>query len=206
VSAWLSQHYGSQSASYHNATLSVIRTALEMAVKDRIIAENPAAGLKYRKRKRPIRATPSFEQFKAIVASIRSQRFNREAEQSGDFIEFMGLAGLGQAEMASLRRSDVDLEAGRITIYRRKTDTGFTIPIYPQLRPLVEKACQGKAHNERLFTINEARKALSNACKRLTLPSFTHRALRRMFVTRCIERGVDVKLFRSGKATLTAGD
>ena len=41
VSAWLSQHYGSQSPSYYNAALSVIRTALEMAVKDRIIAEKP---------------------------------------------------------------------------------------------------------------------------------------------------------------------
>ena len=41
VTAWLSQHYGSQSPSYYNAALSVIRTALEMAVKDRIIAEKP---------------------------------------------------------------------------------------------------------------------------------------------------------------------
>jgi len=194
VSAWLSKHYAEKSASYYNAALTVIRDALDLAVKDRIIAESPAKDLKYRKRKRPIRATPSFEQFKAIVASIRAQKFNREAEQSGDFIEFMGLAGLGQAEMAALRRSDVDREARRITIYRRKTDTGFAIPVYPQLRVLIEKLCKEKAHNERLFTINEARKALSNACKRLALPSFTHRALRRMFVTRCIERGVDVKV------------
>ena len=67
-------------------------------------------------------------------------------------------------------------------------------PIFPQLRPLVEKLCKGKAHNERLFKHDDAAKALSNACKRLELPPFSHRSLRRMFITRAIEKGVDVKV------------
>jgi hypothetical protein len=66
-----------------------------MAVADRIITESPAKGMKYRKREKPIRLTPTFEQFKEIVADIRAQRFNREADQSGDFVEFLGRAGLG---------------------------------------------------------------------------------------------------------------
>jgi integrase len=194
VSRWLARHYGEKSASYHNAALSVTRTALESAVRDRIIVENPAKHLKYRKRARPIRLTPTFEQFKAIVADIRAQRFNREAEQSGDFIEFLGLTGLGQAEASALTPSHVDLAAGQIIVYRKKTDVGFCIPIFPQVRPLVEKLCKGKGHNERLFTIYEARKALRNACRRLGRPEFTHRSLRRMFITRAIEKGIDVKV------------
>jgi integrase len=194
VTAWLAKHYADKSASYYNAALTVVRDALDLAVKDKIIIESPAASLKYRKRKQPIRPTPAFEQFLQIVADIRAQRFNRDAEQSGDFVEFLGLAGLGQAEAAGIQRSDVDLEAGRIIIYRHKTDTGFAIPIFPQLRPLVEKLCKRKKHDEHLFSINESRKALANACKRLGLPQFTHRSLRRMFITRAIERGVDVKV------------
>jgi len=62
------------------------------------------------------------------------------------------------------------------------------------VRPLVEKLCNGKGQNDRLFTINEARKALENACERLGFPKFTHRSLRRMFITRAIERGIDVKV------------
>jgi integrase len=193
VATWLAKHYGDQSASYYNAALTVIRDALDMAVADRIILESPAKGLTYRKRSKPIRLTPTFEQFQSIVADIRAQRFNREAELSGDFIEFLGLAGLGQAEGAAIKRCDVDLKSGRIIVYRHKTDTGFVIPIYPQVRPLVEKLCNGKKPNERLFPINEARKALANACKRLELPQFTHRSLRRMFITRAIELGADVK-------------
>jgi integrase len=194
VTTWLAKHYGEDSASYYNAAMTVLRDALDMAVADKIILESPAKGLTYRKRKQPIRLTPTFEQFQAIVADIRAQRFNREAEQSGDFVEFLGLAGLGQAEAAAIKRRDVDLASGRIIIYRHKTDTGFAIPIYPQLRPLVEKLSEGKAHDDRLFAINESRKALANACKRLGFPSFTHRSLRRMFITRAIERGVDVKV------------
>jgi integrase len=194
VKRWLTQHYAEKSASYYNAALSVIRTALEGAVKDRIIAESPAKDLVYRKRTKPIRLTPTFEQFKKIVADIRAQRFNADAEQSGDFIEFMGLCGLGQAEVAAITRAHVDLDAGRIIVYRHKTDFGFVIPIYPQVRPLVEKLCKGKNHNEHLFSINEARKALGNACERLEFPQFTQRSLRRMFITRAIEKGIDVKV------------
>ncbi len=195
IEAWLAKHYGTKSASYYNGALSVVRSALDMAVRDRIIVENPANHLKYRKRKKPIRDTPSFEQFQQIIESVRAQVFNgHDAEVSGDFLEFIGLAGLGQAEAASIQRKDIDLKAERIIIYRHKTDKGFPIPIYPQVRALVEKLCAGKKHNERLFSIDQARKALSAACERLGFPHFTHRSLRRMFVTRAIEKGVDVKV------------
>jgi Site-specific recombinase XerD len=193
IKTWLATHYGHKSASYYNSALMLVRDALEAAVRDRVIAENPARDLKYRKRKTPIRLTPTFDQFKQIVAEIRAQKFNQVAEQSGDFIEFLGLAGLGAAEAASLTPADVDLGAGHIIAYRHKTNAGFAVPIYPQLRPLLKKLCAGKAHNERLFQINEARKALTNACVRLRLAHFTHRSLRRMFITRAIELGVDVK-------------
>ena len=66
--------------------------------------------------------------------------------------------------------------------------------MFPQGRPLVEKLCSGKAHDERLFKHDDAAKALSNACKRLGFPQFSHRSLRRMFIVRAIERGVDVKV------------
>jgi integrase len=194
VSAWLSRHCGDKGASYYNSVLTVIRSAFDLAVNDRILTESPAAHLTYRKRATPIRKTPSYDEFKAIVASIRAQKLNRAAEQSADFVEFLGLAGLGQAEVHAITRGDVDLDAGLITTFRHKTKQGFMIPIYPQLRPLVEKLCKGKAHDERLFKVKDAQKALQHACARLGLPAYSHRSLRRMFIVRAIERGVDVKV------------
>jgi integrase len=54
--------------------------------------------------------------------------------------------------------------------------------------------CEVKAHDARVFKISDAKKALAGACRRLGYPSFSQRSLRRMFITRAIERGVDVKV------------
>jgi integrase len=194
VEKWLNREFGRGTGAYWNSAFMVIRAALALAVKDRVLFENPAAGLSYHKRKRPIRLTPTWEQFEAIVADIRAQPFNGHgAEESADFIAFCGLAGLGQAEVAAIQRAHVDLDADRIIIYRHKTDTGFAIPIYPQLRPLVEKRCARRKPNDYLFGIQQARVALANACTRLEFPAFSHRSLRRMFIVRAIEKGIDVK-------------
>jgi integrase len=191
VDVWLSRyHFGSASRNLH---ISCVKELFNSAVRDRIISASPAAHLRSAKREKPIRLTPAFEQFKAIIADVRAQVFNADAQDSADFLEFLGLAGLGQAEASSLTRGDVDFEADRIITFRHKTGTGFAIPLFPQVRPLLERLCEGKAHDERIFKLNDARKALSGACKRLGFPQFGQRSLRRMFITRAIELGVDVK-------------
>jgi len=215
VAAWLSKHYGDKSASSYNQALTVIRDALDMAVADKIIAESPAKGLKYRKPAKPIRTVPTVEQFKAIVDNIRNQRFSADAGQSGDFVEFLGLSGLGTAEASSLTRADVGLESRRFVVLRRKTNVGFAVPVFPQLAPLMEKLCAGKKPHEGLFTVRGARKAIANACKRLgfvrELPDgrlvaqFTARSFRRMFITRCLERGIDVQTVSRWQAHADGG-
>ena len=69
------------------------------------------------------------------------------------------------------------------------------LPIYPQLRALVERFSQeGKLRvGESLFKIKDPKKALSATCKRLGFPNFSSRALRRCFITRAVELGVDFK-------------
>src|SRR5947208_1582552 len=106
---------------------------------------------------------------------------------------FLGLAGLGQAEAGSLTRSDIDFDAGRLITFRHKTSTGFAVPIFPQLRPLLERLCEGKSNADHIFKVRDAKKALAGACGRLGYPPFSQRSLRRMFITRAIQLGVDVK-------------
>jgi integrase len=190
--AWLAQYdFGSEARNRH---IAVLKALFGMAVHDRALAESPAEHLKKVRVAKPIRITPTFEQFAAIIASVRAQKFNGHgAEESADFLEFLGLAGLGQAEAGALRRMDVDLKAGRIVTFRHKTSTGFVIPLYPQVRPLLEKVCEGKKHDEHLFRPKDPKKALAAACDRLNLPRFSQRSLRRMFIVRALERGVDPK-------------
>jgi integrase len=193
VDLWLSRYdFGSAS---RNLFISCIKEIFALAVRDRIITASPAAHLRYAKRQKRIRATPSFEEFKAIVENIRSQKFNgHDAQESADFVEFLGLAGLGRAEAAALRQCDIDWKRETITTFRHKTKSGFAVPIYPQLKPLLLRRRQNDAPNERVFKIDNAKKAIANACRRLNLPQYSHISFRRMFISRAIERGVDVKV------------
>jgi integrase len=192
VDLWLSRyHFGSAS---RNLFISCIKEIFALAMRDRIIVTSPAAHLRYMKREKPIRPTPTYEEFKAMIADVRAQPFNADAPDSADFLEFLGLAGLGQAEASSLRAADVDFDAGRFITFRHKTSTGFAVPIFPQLRPLLERLCDGKANGDHVFKVRNAKKALAGACRRLGLPAFSQRSLRRMFITRAIELGVDVKV------------
>src|SRR5436305_2091456 len=119
VDLWLSRYrFGSASRNLH---MSCIKEILALALRDSIIAGSPAAHLRSSKREKPIRLTPTFEQFKAIIADVRAQVFNADAQDSADFLEFLGLAGLGQAEASSVTRADADFEADRIITFRHKT-------------------------------------------------------------------------------------
>ena len=193
VDHWISRYrFGPHSRNLH---MACIKEIFDMAVRDGIISRSPAAHLRRVKPPKPIRATPSFEDFKAIVESIRSQKYNgHDAQESADFVEFLGLAGLGKAEAAALRQSDIDWQRETITTFRHKTKSGFAIPIYPQLKPLLLRRWRADAPNERVFKIDNAKKAIANACRRLNLSQCSHISFRRMFITRAIERGVDVQV------------
>jgi integrase len=194
IATWLSKQAGRLSASHYNTFLTTLRDIFALAVRDRYIADDPTAEFKYRKREQPIRLTPSFEDFQTIVADIRNQAFNADAKDSANFVEFIGLAGVGKAEAAGLCRKHVHFDFGQIQLFRHKTRQAFNVPIFPQVRPLLERLCEGLKPDDRVFPIRSAKKALAGACKRLGLPHYTHRAFRRMFITRAIEKGVDVKV------------
>ena len=148
VDLWLSRYrFGSASRNLH---ISCVKEVFNSAVRDRIITGSPAAHLRSAKREKPIRLTPT--------ADVRGQVFNADAQDSADFLEFLGLAGLGQAEAGSLTLADVDFVAGQIITYRHKTSTGFAIPIFPQVRPLLKRLCEGKAHDARVFKISDAKR------------------------------------------------
>ncbi len=196
VAAWLNSYtFGVPS---YNLFLEFIRAVFEMAVDDRIISDSPVARIKTKARKKPIRPTPSFEEFQAIVASIRAQVYSDSAADTGDFVEFLGLAGLGQAEAGALRWGDVDWPNERITTFRQKTSRGFMVPLFPQLRPLLERLREARGGaplpSEPVFRIKDAKAAMITNCSRLGLAPYTQRSLRRMFITRALEKGVDVKV------------
>ncbi len=193
LEGWLASYtfgYASQ-----NLYLQAIKGIFDLCVQDRIIAESPAANIKAKKRTKPVRLTPSWEEFWRIIEDVRHEPLNADSEDSGNFLEFMGLAGVGQAEIGRLVRADIDFRGERLRLYRVKTSTPFQVPLYPQLLPLLDRmGVASMPPEQRVFVLSDAKKALSASCKRLGMPAYSQRSLRRMFITRCIELGIDVKV------------
>jgi integrase len=199
LESWLAMQEKRLKNTTYNRYAGVLKQLFELAVKDRIIAVSPFLGVstRWKKPQTPVRRVPTIEQFEAVVASIRSQKYSRNAEATADFVEFLGLAGLGQAEASSLTWGDVDMAKGCMSVRRHKTDVRFTVPIYPHLRPLLErlmkKAGETPAAGSRVLRILDAKRALTAACERLRLPHFSQRNLRQCLIMRLWRAGVDKK-------------
>jgi len=197
VMRFMSQYNHLASASW-NAILTVTRDVFAYAVEDEVIFRSPVSGkdLMYRKRPDSKKLTPSYGEYEAIVAHVRGQKFADTAKESADLIEFMGLAGLGQAECADLTWADINFGAGIISIIRRKTQKEFSVPIFPSLLPLLQRMHEereNKLPTAKVFSVKDPKIALASACRRLKLPNYSARSLRRMFITRCVSLGVDPK-------------
>ena len=62
-----------------------------------------------------------------------------DANESADLVEFMGLAGVGTAECANMKGEHINFASNQIALYGKKTDTGYSIPIFPQLLPFLRR-------------------------------------------------------------------
>jgi integrase len=190
-------------ADHYNHVLTLVREVFQYAVDDKMINVSPAEGVKYRKRQAHIkRLIPTWAEFERIVESIRSQVLADTADDSANLVEFMGKAGLGQAECAGLRWQDINFDSKEIVLIRQKTRTEFSIPIYPTVRPLLERMDKARGEirlpEEKVFKVRDPKKALQSACQRLGLPAYSPRAFRRMFISRCLhELGIDVQTIAS---------
>ena len=197
---WLASHERRLKNTSYNRYAGVLKQLFEMAVNDRIISESPFERVRtrWKRPQTPRRVIPTLSQFEAIVAEIRTCRCSPSAKESADFVEFLGLAGLGQAEASALQWKDVDFTEGRMSIRRHKTDQRFHVPLYPHLRPLMERLHQEAGPRvdpgPLVFKIVNARKSLAGACARLGLPSFSQRNLRQCLIMRLWKSGVDKKL------------
>jgi site-specific recombinase XerC len=99
-----------------NEYIRFTRQLFAIALKARALSESPAAGFKLLRPEQPIRQTPDWEQFEAIVKDIRAQQFSADAQDSADLVEFMGQAGVGTAECAGLLGAHIDFDGKRITL------------------------------------------------------------------------------------------
>ena len=137
--AWLAKHHGRLTGTTWNAYLRFLRGLFDLAVEAQAITDNPARTIKPLRSAIPVRRSPTWREFNAILRDVRKQKYSARARESGDLIEFMGTLGLGQAEVANLRGEHFDFARRLLTVFRQKTNKAFVIPIYPQAFPLLQR-------------------------------------------------------------------
>jgi integrase len=192
-----------------HAVAAFVKEFFEFAVDAKAIRENPMRKVDLPGRGKVIRLTPSEEQFRAIVADIRAQKVNRHGQdESADFVELAGVLGLGQAELSGIRRQDIDLDAGIIRVFRRKTQQQFTVPIFPDARTIIERRLADMPDDPavRLLPQDNCRKALAGACRRLNFQRFEPRSLRRYHITRSLRAGIDAPTVASWQGHQDGGE
>ncbi len=193
---WLGQWNGKVAA--YNHARQWLMAFFTYAVANRKLQRSPLDEkiVKALRRPRVIRNAPTPAEFEKILADVRAQRFTDHAEATGDVLEFMGRAGVGQAETSGLRWQDVDFAGLTINLFRVKTQSAYEIPIFPKLLPLLKRLRLASADampGSGVFKVDSPKKGLAAACNRLGLPSYSPRSLRRMFIIEALRRLVPVK-------------
>jgi integrase len=172
-----------------NNYLRLLHGLFSLAVDLGAISENTARAIKLMREESPDRLTPTWEQAQTLIESVKRH-------ESKTALSAMLLLGLGQAELRNLRGEHFDQERGYVTVRRQKTQKVFTVPIFPHARQLVEQmSLEGRFKQEMpVFRVYNPHEAMVLACQRLNYPRFSPRSLRRAFIIRALEKGIDPRV------------
>jgi integrase len=166
-----------------------------------ILLDNPAEKIRKRKEPKPTVPIPTKEQFRQVVAQLRSEP---KAVRSGaaEFAEFLAYSGLRLGEAREVRWHDINFDLNTLLVtggeMGTKNHEHRTVPLFPPLRRLIETMIADRNRDvpayERIFGFQDIRQALHSACRRAGLHRFTHHSLRHFFCSNAIEAGCDFKV------------
>lgn len=207
IAAWLAEIKPGKRNSTFNRWRLFARQLFELSEADGAVKKSPFIDRLNRpaKKQKVERHIPSAADFERILAEIRvpswahvkgkrgGQRPMRQ-DESADFAEFLGRAGVGQAEAASIRWEDVGERA--LKFVRAKTGKEFAVLITANLRPMLERrrlAAGGANASGPVFKIKNIKTALNHALARLGMRHYSQRNFRSFKIVTALARGVDVK-------------
>jgi len=195
VDKWSAHRSKSIAPATYNKEAETLRLSLDFARERGALPLNPAAHLKRRKIPKPRITVPTPEQFHALLTELRR---DYRARGAGDLVEFLAASGCRLGEAVNIRWRDVDFQRATLTIGANgetKNGEARTIPLFPPLRAFLEshkaRTRQPDATPDTLLLPTKSAKvALTNCCRRLGLPVFSHHKMRHYFATNCIEQNI----------------
>jgi integrase len=212
VSAWVADLSAKRGPVIVETAASVLRRILADAVRDRMLASNPASGIKLPKRAR---------RQNTYLTATQLHRLADEAGKYRGLVLLLGVGGLRWGEAAALRVSDVDWLRRRVSLHRNavvigrechvgslKSGKNRTVALPQFVVDALSVTAEGKGRDDLLWP-NEngsylappaARESwLSGAVARCqaadpTFPRITAHALRHTAASLAISAGANVKV------------
>ncbi|WP_111510928.1 site-specific integrase [Mycobacterium kyogaense] len=210
VQAWVSAL--PLSASMVATAYSVLARIIDDAVRDRLLAANPARGVKLPTRQKRRNTYLTAAQLHALSV---------EAGQYGPLVLLLGTAGLRWGEAAALRVADIDFLRRRVELHENavlvgrqvhvgtlKTGHHRTVPLSGFVVDALSVCCEGKARGDLIWPSQSGghlgppsshKSWLSGAVDRCmaadpTFPRITAHALRHTAASLAISAGANVKV------------
>ena len=199
---WQKQRGAKLSASSFVQELGTMNAIFSYAIDQGVMLSNPARSIKRRKVVQAVITIPSREQFRQLVAAIRAsdgRAYSQALAKSGaDLVELLAYSGCRLTEGTAIKWVDVDFDKNTLRITGGEAGTkNHEQRVIPMTQALREHLA--RLHRERspqptdiVSQIDNAKKCLITACRRLGFPQFTHHDFRHFFATTCIESGVDI--------------
>lgn len=174
---------------------------LDHAIHEGIILDNPALVLQRRKGRKKEIVVPKRSEFKTLVGTIRNGGVRNQS--AGDLVELLAYSGMRLGEAIAMKWKDVDFDRGLFTVTGGDTGTknreARSVPLFPNLRKFLSRLQKQnrRGRNDRVISIDSAKKAMRTACKGAKLDDYTHHCMRHFFASNAIEAGVDFKTIAS---------
>lgn len=155
IAAWCSQLAAEKSPTVVRRAHGVLASVLEVAVRDRRIAMNPARGVSLPRRAPKRRAYLSHGQVQVLA---------RESGSHGPLVAFLAYTGLRWGEATALRVRDVDMLRRRVSVVENavrigsvvhvgspKSHRARSVPFPAFLAEPIARECEGKDREELVF-------------------------------------------------------
>ena len=192
---WAADYQKTVSATNFNNTVGSLKLVLDVAVEVGARYDNPA---KFIKRARVIvrePELPSQEDFQRVLETIKHRSV-------ADLIRFVVYSGMRIGEAGKVTWQDVDFEREQIAV-RGDEKTGTKnwevrrAPMIPDMKALLERLRDEKPDHkptDPVMSAKEFRGSVKTACRKLGVPYFNHHAMRHLFITRCMELNINVRV------------
>jgi integrase len=197
---WSAKFSKQSSETAYNNTVAVLRQVLDLALEAGARYENPAKAIRRRSPKPKKLTLPSQDQFLRWISEMR-QLGDGWCKASSWLVQFLAYGGFRKEEATNIAWGDCDFEKKIIRVYgdpetRTKNGEFRTVPMIPDMVTLLEEIkseIQFQSSEARVMQVTSCQGNMDRALKKVPgMVRITHHDLRHLFITRCIESGIDI--------------